>query len=210
MCTSCCCSPSRICARRSTCTPRPGSSACRTATTNTPQDTTCWPSACPCPTAALLTGALPTGALPTGALPSAAPPRANRREPARPPTPNEGQAWKARSGLTRTVAAVISLRLVLRAIPAVPAVPAVHAFLAARFLAPAGLTRHLAEVLVHRAQQEEQRHAHRGHHEEPKDTGHHLAGRGRGQDSHRLTISRMPANRSSSGSSVSTSDLARG
>src|SRR5689334_21845201 len=129
-----------------------------------------------------------------------------------------------RSGLARAVAAVVGLRLALRAIPAVLAALRLRALrpgtsrllasrlLAARFLATARLAHHPAEVLVHRAQQEEQRHAHRGHHEEPEDPGYHLTGcrgRGGGQDGQRLTISRMPANRSSSGSSVSTSDLAR-
>ena len=39
---------------------------------------------------------------------------------------------------------------------------------------------------------------------------HDVAGRGgRGQDGHWLTLSRTPANRSSSGNSVSTTDLAR-
>src|SRR5262249_1660108 len=76
-------------------------------------------------------------------------------------------------------------------------------------LAPPGLAGHLLELLVHRPQQEEQGQAHPGHHEEPENAGHHLAGRWRGQDDHRLTCPRMPAKRSSSGSSVSTSDRAR-
>ncbi len=41
-----------------------------------------------------------------------------------------------------------------------------------------GVGDHLAELLVHRAQQEVQHQAHAGHDEEPKYPGHHLAGRG--------------------------------
>jgi len=73
----------------------------------------------------------------------------------------------------------------------------------------------LAELLVHRAEQEDQGHAHRGHDQEAQDAGLHVVdagGRGGGRErgeGHRLTVSRMPANRSSSGSSVSTTDLAR-
>src|ERR1700678_3709701 len=74
----------------------------------------------------------------------------------------------------------------------------------------------LAELLVHRAEQENQGDAHPGHDQEAQRAGpdvvgvHCRGGDGReGAEGHRLTISRMPAKRSSSGSSVSTTDLAR-
>src|SRR5580700_9186905 len=72
----------------------------------------------------------------------------------------------------------------------------------------------LAELLVHRAEQEDQGDAHRGHDQEAQDAGLYVIARGGGGgrergEGHRLTVSWMPANRSSSGSSVSTTDLAR-
>ena len=79
-----------------------------------------------------------------------------------------------------------------------------------------GLRGDLAELLVHRAEQEDQDDAYPGHDQEAQDAGRHVVAgggrrRGGGEDAegHRLTISRIPANRSSSGSSVSTTDLAR-
>src|ERR1700749_302465 len=74
----------------------------------------------------------------------------------------------------------------------------------------------LAELLVHRLDQEDQGDGQGREDEEPEDPGGHLAaGWDRGGDGpvyggcHRLTLSRTPANRAASGSSLSTTDLAR-
>ncbi len=76
----------------------------------------------------------------------------------------------------------------------------------------------LLELLVHRAQQEKERDAERRHDEEAKQTRLHVTDRGGrvgasrqygGEEGQRVTLSQIPAKRSSSGSSVSTSDLAR-
>ena len=70
--------------------------------------------------------------------------------------------------------------------------------------------RDLVQLLVQRAEQEVQGQAHAGDHEEPEQPRVHLAGGARrGQHAHWVTLSRSPANRSSSGNSVSTTDLAR-
>ena len=74
----------------------------------------------------------------------------------------------------------------------------------------------LAELLVHGPEQEDQRHGHDRDHQEPEHPrGDVIAGRGgRGDgrqhaERQRHTLSRTPANRSSSGNSLSTTDLAR-
>ena len=83
--------------------------------------------------------------------------------------------------------------------------------LSPRQIEPSWLARRdLVQLLVQRAEQEEQGQAHARDHEEPDQPRVDLAGGARrGQDAHRLTLSRTPANKSSSGKSVSTTDLAR-